>query len=426
MSPLRVEPGIQPAGGPGPRLSLFDAVNIALGSIIGAGIFVILGAAAAVAGPALILSVLIAAVVSLLTGLSTAELSRLYPRSGGVYVFARETLSDSLGFLVGWVWLFSNVVSGATVAVGFGHYLRYFFPALPTAVGIVAVSAFTVMIHLAGAKESSRFNNVLVLFKIAVLLFFSVAAFLHFQGPNLRPFLPFGFRGVWAGAATIFFAYAGFARVAIVADEIEDPRKNVPRATLLSILISTVIYFLVAVAAVGGAGSRLLAGSGSPLADAIASMGMGFGARLVALGGLAATGTVALASVLGISRLAQVMSRDGELPAFVGRSSGRSSVPRNAVLISGAAMLVLAFSADLPHIAYISSFSLLLYYAALNVSGLKVLKGRMRIVTGFGFLSCLVLMANLPVRSWIVGAAVVASGALYYAWANARRSRNSH
>jgi APA family basic amino acid/polyamine antiporter len=422
MSPLRIDPGIQPAGGPGPRLSLFDAVNVSLGSIIGAGIFVILGAAAAVAGPALILSVLIAAAVSLLTGLSTAELSRLYPRSGGVYVFARETLSDSFGFLVGWVWLFSNIVSGATVAVGFGHYLRYFFPALPTAAGIVAVSAFTVMIHLAGAKESSWFNNILVLFKIAILLFFSAAAFLHFQGPNLRPFLPFGFRGVWAGAATIFFAYAGFARVAIVADEIEDPRKNVPRATLLSILISTVIYFLVAVAAVGGAGSRLLAGSGSPLADAIGSMGLGFGARLVALGGLAATGTVALASVLGVSRLAQVMSRDGELPAFIGRSSGRTSVPRSAVLISGAAMLVLAFSADLPHIAYISSFSLLLYYAALNVSGLKVLRGRARVVTGLGFLSCLVLMANLPARSWIVGAAVVASGGLYYAGAKARRS----
>jgi APA family basic amino acid/polyamine antiporter len=277
------------------------------------------------------------------------------------------------------------------------------------------------MIHLAGAKESSRFNNVLVLFKIAILLFFSVAAFLHFQGPNLRPFLPFGFRGVWAGAATIFFAYAGFARVAIVADEIEDPRKNVPRATLLSIAISTVIYFLVALAAVGGAGSRLLAGSGSPLADAIGSMGLGFGARLVALGGLAATGTVALASVLGISRLAQVMSRNRELPAFIGRSSGRTPVPRNAVLISGAAMLVLAFSADLPHIAYISSFSLLVYYAALNLSGLKVLKGRMRAVTGLGFLSCLVLMANLPKLSWVVGAAVVASGALYHAWAKAGR-----
>lgn len=421
MIPPQSRQEIPASAGSGPRLSLFDAVNVSLGSIIGAGIFVILGAAAAAAGPALVLSVLIAAFVSLLTGFSTAELSRLYPRSGGVYIFARETLSEFLGFLVGWVWLFSNIVSGATVAVGFGHYLKFFVPALPTAAGIFAVAASTVMIHLAGAKESSRLNNVLVFVKVAILLFFSGAAFLHFQGSNLRPFLPFGFRGVWTGAATVFFAYAGFARVAIVADEIEEPRKNVPRATLLSIVISTFIYLLVAVAAVGGAGPRLLANSGSPLADAIGSMGLGFGARLVALGGLAATGTVALAAVLGVSRLAQVMSRDRELPAFIGRMSGRRSVPRNAILISGAAMLVLAFSADLPHIAYISSFSLLLYYAALNLSGFRVVRGGMRIVTGLGLVSCVVLMANLPLRSWAVGAAVVAAGAVYHAWAKAKR-----
>ena len=222
---------------------------------------------------------------------------------------------------------------------------------------------------------------------------------------------------------TYLFAYAGFARVAIVADEIEDPRKNVPRATLLSIFISTLIYVLVAVAAVGGAGYKVLAGSGSPLADAIGSMGLSFGARLVALGGLAATGTVALASVLGISRLARVMAGNGELPAFIGRTGGRTSAPRNAILMGGAAMLALAFSADLPHIAYISSFSLLLYYAALNLSGLKVLTGGLRIVTGLGLLSCLALMASLPRRSWIVGAAVVASGALYAAWTRSMRSK---
>lgn len=415
----------QPSAPPGGRLSLFDAVNISLGSIIGAGIFVILGAAAAVAGPGLVVSVLIAAAVSLLTGLAAAGLSRMFPRSGGVYLFARETLSGSLGFLVGWVWLFSNVVSGATVAVGFAHYLTFFFPRVPTAAGVLLVVAAATLIQLGGAKESSRFNNVLVVFKIAILVFFSVAALLHFRGSNFRPFMPFGLPGIWAGAATIFFAYAGFARVAIVADEIEEPRKNVPRATLLSIGISSLIYLLVAGAAVGVAGARLLASSGSPLADALGSLGLGFGARLVALGGLAAAGTVALASVLGISRLAQVMARDGELPAVVGRSSGREGVPRNAILLGGAAMLALAFSADLPHIAYISSFSLLLYYAALNLSGLKVLKGGLRGAAGLGFLSCLVLMFHLPLRAWLVGGAVVASG-LLYTWVNAGRRPRPH
>ncbi len=396
------------------RLSLFDAVNISLGSIIGAGIFVILGAAAAVSGPALVVSVLIAAVASLLTGLAAAELSRLYPRSGGVYVFARETLSDFSGFLVGWVWLFSNLVAGATVAVGFGHYLTFFLPGLPSSAGAALAIAAAVLVHLLGAKESSRLNNVLVLFKIAVLLFFSAVAFLHFRGAHFQPFLPFGFRGVWAGAATIFFAYAGFARVAIVADEIEDPRRNVPRATLMSIFISTGIYLLVAVAAIGGAGVKVLAGSGSPLADAIGAMGLGFGAGLVALGGLAAAGTVAMASVLGVSRLAEVMARDGELPRFFAVQSRRTGAPRNAILLGGAVMLVLVYVSDLPHIAYISSFSLLLYYAAMNLSGLKVFKGRIRTAAALGLLSCLVLMISLPRLSWIVGGAVIASGAVYY------------
>jgi APA family basic amino acid/polyamine antiporter len=406
---------------PKPRLSLFDAVNVSLGSIIGAGIFVILGAAAAVAGPALVISVLIAAAVSLLTGLSAAELSRMYPRSGGVYLFAREAISDFSGFLVGWVWLFSNIVAGATVAVGFGHYLTFFFPRLPASAGAAFVVAAVVLINLLGAKESSRLNNVLVLFKIAILLFFSGAAFLHFQGANFRPLMPFGFRGVWAGAATIFFAYAGFARVAIVADEIDQPRINVPRATLLSIFISTVIYLLVAVAAVGGAGFKVLAKSGSPLADAISAMGLGFGSRLVALGGLAAAGTVALASLFGISRLAQVMARERELPGFFAGVDRGTGAPRNAILLGGAAMLGLALSADLPHIAYISSFSLLLYYAAMNLSGLRVFKGRIRIVTAFGLLSCLALMVSLPRVSWIVGAAVLAAGALYYQWVVAKK-----
>lgn len=403
-------------GTPAGTLSLFDAVNVSLGSIIGAGIFVILGAAAAVAGPALVGSVLIAAGVSLLTGLTAAALSRLYPRSGGVYVFTRAAISDFAGFVVGWSWLFSNIIGGATVAVGFGHYLSFFFPKLPTAVGIVSVVAVTVWIQLLGAKGSSRFNNILDVVKIAVLLFFAAGAFLHFRGSHFHPFLPFGLKGLWAGAATIFFAYGGFARVAVIADEIKDPRRNVPRATILSILISTAIYLVVAVAAVGGAGAALLARSGSPLADAMNSLGLRFGALLVAFGGLAATSTVLLASVWGISRLAQVMSRDGELPRFVGRSAVRAGeeVPRNAILIGGVAMLVLAFSSDLPHIAYISSFSLLLYYAAMNLSGLKVLKGGLRLVTALGFLSCLLLMLSLPMRAWIVGLAAVVVGALYY------------
>ena len=396
------------------NLNLFDAVNISLGSIIGAGIFVILGSAAALAGPAVFLSVVAAGLVSLLTGLSSAELSRKFPMSGGAYVFAKEALSGFFGFVVGWVWLFSNIVTGATVAVGFGYYLSFFSPSLSIHVGGALAVFLAVIVQLLGAKESSRLNNVLVMIKLLILLFFIVSAAFFFHRSHFGPLLPFGIRGVWAGAAVIFFAYAGFARVAVIADEIIDPAKTVPRATIISISISTLIYVLVAVAAVGIAGFRTLAGSGSPLADAARMEGFSFGAGLVGAGALVATWTVILASVLGVSRLAQTMAADGQLPEWIARINRNTGTPSRSIILSGAAMLILVLFADLPHIAYISSFSLLLYYAAIDLSGLKIFRGKLRWLSLLGLLTLLILMFHLPYLSWLVGFAVVMAGILYY------------
>ena len=219
-----------------PVLSLFDAVNIALGSIIGAGIFVIIGAAAGVAGPAVFLSVIVAAIVAILTGLTSAELSKLFPTSGGAYLFAKKTLSDSAGFVVGWVWLFSNITVGATVAIGFAYYLNFFIPSIPTNIGAAVAILLATFIQLVGMKETSKVNNLLVVIKILILLFFVGSAVFFFKPSNFEPFSPFGVPGILAGAATIFFAYSGFARVAVIADEIKDPSKNVPKATILSIV----------------------------------------------------------------------------------------------------------------------------------------------------------------------------------------------
>ncbi len=397
------------------ELNLFDAVNIALGTIIGAGIFVIIGAAAAVSGPAVFLSALVGAVVSLLTGLSSAELSRRFPRGGGAYVFAKEVFSDFAGFVIGWVWLFSNTVVGATVSIGFAYYWKFFFPGMPTNFAAAFAVALATVLQLWGIRHSSSVNNVLVAFKVGVLLFFIGSAAFFFKPSNFVPLMPFGFSGILAGAATIFFAYSGFARVAVIADEIKDPARNVPRATILSIIISSVIYVLVAVAAVGLAGYEALAASNAPLATAIHVEHLGFGTLLVGIAALIATGTVLLASVLGVSRLAYTMAKDGELPSVLAKVDKRSRVPRNAVLASSLVMLALAFFADLPHIAYISSFSLLLYYAAINLCGLKAFKERKSKALALGgLLSCLVLMFSLPWMSWAVGFAVVAAGALYW------------
>lgn len=395
-----------------PTLSLFDAVNIALGAIIGAGIFVVIGAAAGLAGPAVFISVLVAALVALLTGLASSELSRRYPKSGGAYLFARETISEPAGFLIGWVWLFSNIVAGATVAVGFGYYLAYFIP-VPAGIGAALAIFAVTCINLLGAGKSSMINNALVAVKMLILLFFVVSAVFAFKPGNFQPLMPFGVEGILAGAATIFFAYAGFARVAVVADEIKDPKKNVPRATLISIGVSSAIYLAVAVAAVGIAGYKALSDSGAPLAAAMEAEGFGAGASVMALGALVATATVAISAVFGLSRLAQAMANDGQLPSLISKTDS-GGVPKNAVLSTGAAMLIFAVSSDLPHIAYISSFSLLLYYCAINLIGIRTFKGNLRFAAAAGLFSCIVLMLSLPQLSWLVGIGVVILGAAYY------------
>jgi len=395
-------------------LSLLDAVNIALGSIIGAGIFVIIGSAAGQAGPAIVLSIIIAAAVAAMTGFSTAELSKRYPKSGGAYTFAKETISDDAGFIVGWVWLFSNIATGATVALGFGHYLAFFLPSIPIGLAAAGLVLAVTAVNLLGAKQSSTINNILVLIKLSVLIFFVLSAAQYFKTKNFEPFMPFGINGVLAGAATIFFAYSGFARVAVMADEIHEPKKNVPRATMISIGASTLIYALVAVSAVGLAGYAALSESGSPLSDAMNANGMGFGATLVGVGALVATSTVALASILGLSRIAHTMSSNGDLPALLAKTDKSGAVPTIAVILSGTAMLAFVFLTDLPNIAFISSFSLLLYYAAINLSGMKSLDGSGKAASALGLIACIILMVSLPILSWLVGAAVILVGFAYY------------
>ncbi len=396
-------------------LSLFDAVNIALGAIIGAGIFVIIGSAAALAGPALILSIIIGALVAGLTGIATAELSKVYPKSGGAYTFAKEALDDRAGFIVGWVWLFTNIAIGATVALGFASYLAFFLPSVPVQIGAGALIIAICAINLLGAKESSIVNNVLVAVKILVLLVFAFIAAMSFRIANFTPFMPFGVQGVLAGAATVFFAYSGFARVAVIADEIKDAKRNVPKATLISIAVSSAIYLAVAGAAIGAVGYLAISSSQSPLADAMVGLGFGFGATLIGFGALIATATVALGSILGLSRIAYTMARNNDLPAFLARVEKGNPVPAAAIILSGALMLIFSCFVDLASMAYVSSFSLLLYYLAINLSAIKALRGRTRIVAALGAISCVILLGSLPLVSWLAGAGVIFLGIVYLA-----------
>jgi len=395
-------------------LSLLDAVNINLGTIIG-GIFVIIGHAAGLAGPAVVISVIAAGIVALLTGLTSARLSELIPKGGGVYEYAKVIFSERVGFAVGWLWLFTNIAVGATVAIGFGQYLGVFLPWMPANAAAVALILLVCAINLFGTAVSGKFNDILVLIIIAILLLFSGASAASFEMANLEPFAPFGISGILGGAAIIFFAYAGSARVTVVADEVKDPKRNVHLAIILSIGIATLLYLLVSITAIGAGGYGTLAGSDSPLSSIMELAGIASGHLLVSFGALIATATVVLSSVIGVSVLMYIMGRSGEFPKALGQVDPRTSAPRNAIIISGLGMLVFASFGQLGHAASISSFSLLFYYGILNLGGAKFLKGWWRNAAILGLLSCIALMSGLPPVYWGIGIGVILIGAAYHA-----------
>jgi len=402
-----------------PSLGLFDATAISVGAIIGAGIFVVTGIAAGLAGSALVVSMLISAIIALFTALSFAELTAWQPKEGSIYEYTYQLVSPFAGFLVGWMWMLSNTFTGAAVSLGFAYYLTAMFPSLNA--GLVAATlciAFTTLNFL-GIRQSALFNNFLVVAKLLVLAFFVVFGLGYVSTANFVPFAPFEI-GVFYGTYYIFFAYAGFARIAVVAEEVKDARRNVPRAILLSLIISTIFYLLVGIIAVGLVGAATLSGSNSPLTEAIGITGNATTAYIVSIGGLLATASVLLTSILGVSRMAYAMAKRKDLPQTLGKLHSKCNTPYYSIWIVGALMLVLVLFVDLKKVVAISTFALLFYYAFANVSAfrLKVQK-RMypRIVPTFGIVTCLALLAFIIFVSplvWMIGIAGLVTGAIYY------------
>ena len=352
-------------------LGLFDATAISVGAIIGAGIFVVVGIAAGLAGPAMIVSILVAAGVSMITALSFAELSSWLPKEGGVYEFAHELLSPYLGFITGWMWMLSNTFTGAAVSLGFAYYFTAIIPAIPAPWLAAALCLLFTYINYIGMRKSATLNNYLVVAKLSILAFFIVFGLTHFKSGNLTPFVSSA-TGVLYATVFIFFAFGGFARVAVVAEEVKDPKRTVPRAIFLSLLISTVVYVLVGVVALGLVGSSGLSSSKSPLTHAIDATGASWASYVVSFGGLLATASVLLTSVLGVSRVVYSMARHGDLPRVFSAVRGSHGTPYFSVWLSGALMAALVLLIDLEKVVAVSTFSLLFYYGVANAAALRL------------------------------------------------------
>jgi APA family basic amino acid/polyamine antiporter len=338
------------------EIGLFGATALGIGAIIGSGIFIVTGIVAGIAGPAMIFSVLIAGVITVFSAMSVAELGAYLPEEGGTYAYAQKLISPFAGFIAGWVWIFSNIFVGAAVSLGFAHYFVTLFPSIPVKIIAVAICLVFIFINYIGLKESIIFNNILVMLKVLILLFFVAFGLGFFRPGNFTPFAPEGSMGILSGAALIFFAYTGFARVTIMAEEVKDPEKTIPRSIYLALGISTVIYLLVSIIAVGLAGAPALAQSSSPLADAIGSTGSTRALLMISLGAMIATASVLLTTVMGISRIIFSMARSQDLPLLFGRIHPRFGTPHYAIAITGTCMIAALLPADLALVIAVSTF----------------------------------------------------------------------
>ncbi|WTW91996.1 APC family permease [Streptomycetaceae bacterium NBC_01309] len=412
-----------PAGQLARRLGTFDAVVIGLGAMIGAGIFAALAPAAGAAGSGLLPALAVAAAVAYCNATSSARLAARYPASGGTYVYGRERLGAFWGYLAGWAFVVGKTASCAAMALTVGAYA---WPGQAHVVAVAAVVALTA-VNYAGVQKSAWLTRVIVAVVLAVLAAVVTACVTADGGDagRLAPGADATWTGVLQAAGLLFFAFAGYARIATLGEEVRDPARTIPRAIPLALAVTLVVYTSVAAAVLAVLGPDTLAGATAPLADAVRAAGASWLVPVVRVGAAVAALGSLLALILGVSRTTLAMARDRHLPHALAAVHPRFAVPYRAELAVGAVVAVLAATADVRGAIGFSSFGVLLYYAVANASAwtLTRAEGRPpRIVPAAGIAGCLLLAFTLPAASVAWGTAVLAVGAAaYFARRLARR-----
>lgn len=393
------------------RLGLGGAVSVGLAAMLGAGVFVAFAPAARAAGGLLLLALAVAVLVASANAHSSARLAALYPQSGGAYVYGRERLGLPWGHLAGWAFVVGKTASSAAMALTVGAYLA---PGMESTVAVVVVLA-VLALNLLGVQRSAQAATLIVALVVTALVVFALVMLL--SPPELltaerEPHEPVGALGVLQGAGFLFFAFAGYARMATLGEEVTDPERTIPRAILLALSVVTALYLLVAVALLSTVGSQWLSARVSPLAEAAEISGAPWlGAVLRVVAGVAATGAL-LALLLGVSRTVLAMARDRHLPPALARVD-RRGVPASAEIAVAAAVVLLVVLFDVRAVIGFSSVCVLTYYAIANASALTLPAGAIgKTVPVVGLLGCLVVAVSLPPPSVIGGAVVLAVGAM--------------
>ncbi|MGW4062331.1 APC family permease [Amycolatopsis sp. NPDC004747] len=397
------------------RLGLADAVFLGLGSMIGAGVFAAFAPAARAAGAGLLIALVLAAVVAYCNATSSARLAAIHPESGGTYVYGRERLGEFWGYLAGWGFVTGKTASCAAMTL---TVVAYAAPGLGQpwrGLLAVAVVAALTAVNYFGVHRSALATRVIV---SGTLLVLTAAAVAMATGPSAGgPLVAWpGGGGVLEAAGLLFFAFAGYARLATLGEEVRDPARTIPRAIPLALGITLVVYAALAVLLLVRLGPAALAASPDPIAAAVP----GWLAPVVRVGAAVAALGSLLALILGVSRTTLAMSRDGHLPRFLAAVHPRYRVPHRAELAVGLVVAVLAASIDLRAAIGFSSFAVLTYYAIANAAAFT-LRGTARPVAVLGLAGCVVLAFSLPLPSVLAGCGALLLGGLAYGVRRIRR-----
>jgi basic amino acid/polyamine antiporter, APA family len=395
------------------RFGTADAVVIGLGAMLGAGVFGVFPAAARAAGAWLPAGLLLAGAVAYCNATSSGRLAARHPSAGGTYVYGRERLGPFWGHLAGWSFVVGKTASCAAMALTFAAYAA---PGCPRPAAVAAVLALTAL-NRRGVHRSVAVTRVIVAVVLAVLAAVVVTGFAAGRIGELSPAGGPSPLGVLQAAGLLFFAFAGYARIATLGEEVRDPARTIPRAIAVALAATLVVYACVALAVLAVLGPDRLASSAAPLAEAARAAGVGWLGPVVRAGAAVAALGALLALILGVSRTVLAMARDRHLPGALDAVHPRFGVPHRAELAVGLVVAGVVAVADLRGAIGFSSFGVLLYYGIANASALRLGpdEGRpARAVPILGLLGCAALALSLPATSVLAGASVVAVGAVAY------------
>ncbi|MDR7086643.1 APA family basic amino acid/polyamine antiporter [Aeromicrobium panaciterrae] len=392
------------------RIGLTGSVAIGMSAMIGAGLFVVFPPAIEAAGDGLLLALGLAAIIAACNAFSSAQLASRYPVAGGTYVYGRERLGPFWGYLAGWAFVAGKLASCAAMAFAVGTYV---WPEHARTLAVATVVA-VIAINLVGVEKSAVVAVVIVSVVVAVV---ALAVVAMFAGPS-APDTSAGDAsagGVLQAAALLFFAFAGYARLATLGEEVRNPTRTIPRAIATSLALVVALYAVVALSLNHALGAKELADSTRPFVDALDAAGRSGFVPVIQVVAAVAAGGALLSLALGVSRTMFAMARDGHLPRAITLLSGTSRVPRAAELTAGALIIALVLLGDLGTSIAFSSFCVLLYYAIANVAAWTLPSAwTHRAIAAIGFVGCVVLAFNLTMPTIGAGCTVVGIGAVIY------------